>query len=202
MSTVVVGSGLAGRKAARRLPEARLIAHPEATAWHAEPGRIWVEDAAGVRAVPFTRLLLCDDEPLLLAALGCGFRDGVPAVDARGETSVPGVFAAGRVLGAATDDDVLAQVRVAARALAGRPPEGSIAAAPRSLPHADRLDPLGVAALLEEPPGEARNRAALAQCALLGPVLPARPVGLAALAALAGEMPQPGPVQADSETLA
>lgn len=201
MGAVIVASGAAGREAARHLPDARLVSQPEATAWHAEPGRIWVEDAAGVRAVPFDRLLLCDDEPLLLAALGCEFRDGVPAVDAQGQTSVPGVYAAGRVLGAATEDGILAQLRVAAEAMAGRAPVGSIATTPRRLPEVERLDPVGVAALLEEPPGEARSLAALAQCALLGSVLPSRPVGFAVLAAMTVDVPQPGPVQADAGVL-
>ena len=201
MRTVIVASGAAGREAARCLPEARLIAQPEATAWHAEPGRIWIEDAAGVRAVPFDRLLLCDDEPLLLTALGCEFHDGVPAVDGHGRTSVPSVFAAGRVLGAATEDDILAQVRVAAQALAGGASVGAIATVPRRLPDAERLDPVGMAAVLEEPPGGARTLAALAQCVLLGPVLPSRPVGFAALAAMAHDVPQPGPVQADAGAL-
>ncbi len=198
---VIVGGGPAGRAAARLLPEARVIARPDATVWHAEPGLLWVETARGVEPLAFDHLLLCADEPLLLAALGCAFRDGRPVADASGATTAPGVFAAGRVLGARTAEEAAAQARIAASALLGQPGGGAIAARPRAIPEAERLDPVGIAALLEEPPGEARNGAALAQCALLGPVLPARPVGLAALAALATDPPAPRPVQTDAGLL-
>jgi len=191
---VVVGGGVAGQAALALLPGARLVTRP-AWAWHAEPGRIWVEDAAGVRAEPFTALLLCADEPLLLAALGCGFDGNRPIVDDAGATTVPGVFAAGCVTGAETVRAAQAQARAAAAAiLAKRGP--AIAPAPSSL-GVDRLDPVGLAGLLERPPGPARNAAVLAQCAVLGPVLPARPVGLAALAALTPDPPVPRPVQRD-----
>ena len=39
---VIVGAGPAGRTAAELLPQARVIARPDATAWHAEPGRLWL----------------------------------------------------------------------------------------------------------------------------------------------------------------
>lgn len=57
MSTVIIGGGPAGRVAAAVLPDAILVARRAATAWHAEPGRLWLEDAAGVRSLLFTRLL-------------------------------------------------------------------------------------------------------------------------------------------------
>ena len=49
-------------------------------------------------AVPFTHLLLTEDAPLLLMALGCVFAGGRPQVSGQGETSVAGVFAAGPAL--------------------------------------------------------------------------------------------------------
>ncbi len=216
---VIVGGGPAGRAALACLPGARLITRP-ALAWHAEPGRLWVEDAGGVRAEPFTVLLLCADEPLLLAALRCGFDGGRPVVNGNGATTVPGVYAAGRVLGAATAEVAVAQARRAAAAAqanaiqAGGAAAGAITAgravagdtadpASQQLAAAalERLDPVELAGLLEQPPGPARNAAVLAQCALLGPVLPARPVSLAALAALTPDRPVPRPVQDDEGTL-
>ena len=71
-TVVVIGAGPAGLAAAAILAAARVIARPEATAWHAETGRIWIEAASGIASVPFTHLL-CADEPLLLHALGCTF---------------------------------------------------------------------------------------------------------------------------------
>ncbi|MFC7611960.1 hypothetical protein [Teichococcus aestuarii] len=203
MSVVIIGGGPAGRAALALLPGARLVARPAATAWHATPGRIWVEDASGVHALPFTRLLLCADEPLLLLALGCAFAHGRPVVDGRGETSVPGIFAAGAILGAATPEAAALQAGIAARALAGQPVQGAIAPPPpRPLPEAPRRDPGAMAALLATPPGPARNAAALAEALRQSPPAPARPVGFAALAALAGAPPDPLPAQADQEALA
>ena len=199
---VIIGAGPAGRAAARLLPDAQVIARPRATVWHAEAHRLWIEDAAGIRSLAFERLLLCADEPLLLATLGCAFREGRPAVDATGATTVPGVFAAGRILGAITAEEAEAQARIAAAALLGRPAGAAMEVRPRPLPQTERRDPVGLAALLEEKPGHGRNVAALAQSALLGPVRPARPVGLAALAALAAEQPEPRPVQPDRGNLA
>lgn len=202
--TVIVGGGPAGRAALACLRGARLVTLP-ALAWHAEPGRLWVEDAGTVRAEPFTALLLCADEPLLLATLGCAF-DGVrPVVDGNGRTTVPGVFAAGRVLGADTAEQAEAQARRAAGAASLLPSGQGCHAAPvlpaaaGSLP--ERLDPVGLAELLEQPAGPERNAAALAQGAMLGPVLPARPVGLASLAALTPERPASRPVQPDAGAL-
>src|SRR4051812_25536184 len=105
MGAVIIGAGPAGRAAAVILPEARVIARPGITAWHAEPGLVWVESAAGVETVPFDQLLLCADEPLLLMALDCGFAGGRPVVDAAGRTTQPGIFAAGAILGATTPEE-------------------------------------------------------------------------------------------------
>jgi len=183
---VIIGSGPASVEAAAVLPEARVIA----SAWHAEPGRVWIEDASGVQPVPFTRLLLCDDVPLLLMALGCAFAGGRPVVDGTGQTSVAGVFAAGPVLGA-SEADAERQGRIAGSVLAGLPVEGAIVAVPIAEPApAERLDPLDLAILLEQKPSPERNRIALAQANARGPrlggiVAPALPVGFAALAAIA-----------------
>ena len=198
---VVVGHGPAGRAAMAHLPGAILVAAPCAMAWHAEPSRLWVEGGGRVWAEPFAALLLCANEPLLLVALGCAFADGSPMVDARGATSVAGVFAAGGVRGATTAEEAALQARVAADALLA----GHVA---RELdfgePHAAsasrvaaRLDPVEMAALLEQPSAPTRDAALLAQCALLGPILPARPVSLAALAALAETRPASLPTQRD-----
>jgi hypothetical protein len=190
MRAVIIGAGPAGRAAAAVLPEARVVARPAETAWHAEPGRIWIEGGAGVAALDFDALLLAADEPLLLMALGCRFEDGRPVVDEAGQTTRPGIYAAGGILGAANADEAARQGAIAARALAGLPLNGRITAVPRLLPAGERLDPLAVAQLLEEPSGVDRNARALAQAALRGTrltslVAPARPVGFAALAAMA-----------------
>lgn len=206
MRAVVIGAGPAGRAAAALLPGARVVARPAETAWHAEPGRIWIEGEAGVSAVGFDRLLLAADEPLLLMALGCRFEHGRPVVDEAGQTTRPGIFAAGGILGAADAGEAARQGAIAARALAGLPPEGRIVVVPCPLPAAERLDPLAVAQLLEEPPGPDRSARALAQAALRGArltslVAPARPVGFAALAAMAPATLAPRGTQEDAEVL-
>jgi len=186
-SIVIVGAGPAGRAAAEILPDARVIARPAATAWHAEQGMLWIETGGRVQSVPFSRLLLCADEKLLLVSLGCAFRDGLPIVDAQGQTTRPGVFAAGRILGAASPEAAAGQGRIAARALAGLAAEGSIAPSPLASPlaPAPRRDPVAMAAPLDAPRGPERDRALLAQVAWIGPVRPARPVSFAALAGAA-----------------
>lgn len=195
---VVVGGGPAGRAAIDRLPGAILLAQPDATVWHAAPGLLWWEGSGKVSATPFDALLLCADEPLLLVALGCAFNGGRVVVDEHGRTSAAGVFAAGRICGATTSAEAAAQARVAADALLeGAAFERAASVAPAYLSDPVRLDPAEMATLLESAPGAARNAAALAQSALLGPVLPARPVGLAALAASAGARPAPLPPQRD-----
>lgn len=208
-SIVIIGAGPAGQAAASLLPTARVIARPKATAWHAEPGRVWVEDASGVIEVEFQRLLLCADEPLLLMALGCAFHHGQPVVDDAGGTSVDGVYAAGRILGATTPEEAARQGRIAAQAATGRPTEGRIApcAAPTAPPtDTARLDPLDIARLLEIPVGPERNRVALAQVGVRGGrltdlIAPARPVGFAALAALAPSRLDPREPQSDAAIL-
>ena len=206
---VIIGAGPAGQAAALLLPAARVIARPRETAWHVEPGRVWVENASGVTGVAFQRLLVCADEPLLLLALGCAFHHGRPVVDDAGGTSVTGVYAAGRILGAATPEEAARQGRIAAQAATGRPTEGHIAvcgspAEPTSV--ASRLDPLDIARLLETPAGSERNRAALAQAGVRGSrladlIAPGRPVGFAALAALAPSRLDPREPQVDAAIL-
>jgi hypothetical protein len=198
---VIVGGGPAGRAALAELPGGILIARPGVAAWHAEPGHLWVESSGRVWAEPFDVLLVCADEPLLLAALGCAVSNGRVLTDAEGRTSVPGVAAAGRVAGAVTLQEAERQGFAAARAVrAGRPVATS---APLNAdPDVTRLDPVALAALLEQPAGPARTQAALAQRVLLGAVIPARPVGLAALAALVATMPEPIPPQNDQGALA
>lgn len=204
---VVIGAGPAGLAAAAILPAARVIARPEATAWHAETGRIWIEAASGIASVAFTHLLLCADEPLLLHALGCTFLGDRPVVGACGDTSVDGVFAAGRILGATTPEQAAQQARIAASTLAGSPADGRIEVEP-GVEHAlvERLDPLDIAILLERPPGSERNQAALAQARtrgshLTGLVAPAHPVGFMALAATAPAKLDPREPQQDAATL-
>ena len=199
---VIIGAGPAGRAAAERLPDARVIARPVATVWHAEDRVLWIETAGGMESAAFSRLLLCADEKLLLVSLGCAFRDGVPIVDADGQTTQSGIYAAGRILGAASPEAAAAQARIAARALAGLPAEGRITPGRMSpLSAVSRIDPVAIAALLEASPGPERNSAVLAQVALIGPVRPARPVGFAALAAAAQPLPE-RPTQRDSGGLA
>jgi len=224
-NVVLVGAGPAGRAAAELLPDAIMVARPEATGWHAEPGRLWIEAASGVTSVAFSRLLLCADEPLLLMALGCGFASGRPLVSEAGETTIPGIYAAGRILGADTPEEAARQGRVAAgailgmhtgpgiepdRPVGGQPPPERRPERPPERPArrpAQRLDPLEIAQLLEQPPGPERNRAALAQAGtrgsrLSGVVAPARPVGLAALAAIAPLTLEPRETQHDPGALA
>ena len=195
---VVVGYGPAGRAAMAHLPGATLVAKPRAMAWHAEPAHLWVEGDGRVWAEPFDALILCANEPLLLVALGCAFVDGSPMVDARGATSVAGVFAAGGLRGATTAEEAALQARVAVDALlAGHVAREPNVGAPRAVSVAARLDPIEMAALLEQPSGATRDAALLAQCALLGPILPARPVRLATLASLAESRPASLPPQRD-----
>ncbi|MCJ2069423.1 hypothetical protein MKK75_11575 [Methylobacterium sp. J-030] len=200
---VIVGGGPAGRAALAALPGAILIARPDATAWHAEPGRLWVEGGGRVWAEPFGALLVCADEPLLLAALGCAIRDGRVMADATGRTGVPGISVAGRIAGATTPEAAERQATAAARALAdGTPGREPRPDPPAETPAALRLDPVALAALLEQPASLARDGAALAQRAILGAMVPARPVGLAALAGLVAAMPEPIPPQTDTGVLA
>ena len=203
----MIGAGPAGLAAAAILSAARVIARPEATAWHAETGRIWIETASGIDAVPFTHLLLCADEPLLLHALGCTFSGDRPVVDGRGDTSVDGVFAAGRILGAT---------------IAGKRP-GKLASPPRRSPacpssgrdrsrtgcraaSAERLDPLTLrlcssSRLGPSATGLRSHRPWRAVRHLTGLVAPARPVGFIALAAAAPAKLDPREPQQDAASL-
>ena len=92
--------------------------------------------------------------------------------------------------------------------MGGLPAEGSIGPPPPRflLTEPERLDPLAVAQLLEGPAGAERSAVALAQAGLRGGrltsvVAPARPVGFAALAALAPAVLPPRGTQPDAETL-
>lgn len=200
---VIVGGGPAGRAALAALPGAVLIARPDATAWHAEPGRLWVEGDGRVWAEPFDALLVCADAPLLLAALGCAIRDGRVVADAEGRTGVPGISVAGRAAGATHSEAAERQAITAARALAAGATALELPAIPPpETPDVLRLDPVDLAALLERAAGPERDRTALAQHAILGAVVPARPVGLAALAGLVATMPEAVPPQADAGALA
>lgn len=199
---LVLGGGPAGRAALARLPEAILITRPQANAWHAEPGRLWVEGEGRVRSEPFDRLLVCADAPLLLANLGCLVSNGRVVTDDRGRTSVPGVSAAGRVTGADSEAAAAAQGTAAADALIAGSGGAIAPEAADSAALTDRLDPFDLAALLERPAGPARDAAVLAQCALIGPVRPAGPVSLAALAELAATAPESLPPQRDTGRLA
>lgn len=198
----VLGGGPAGRAALARLPGAVLITRPQATGWHAEPGILWIESAGRIRPEPFDRLLVCADEPLLLASLGCAFTEGHLVVDGAGRTTVPGISAAGRVTGADSADAAARQGAAAAEALMA----GSAAAPfPASLPESSGtawLDPFDLAALLERPADPARDARLRAHGILAGPVRPARPVSLAALASFVAEAPEPHPPQLDGGELA
>ena len=201
---VIVGGGPAGVAAARIVADARWLVRPAATVWHGQDRTLWVETDAGIESLIFARLLLCANEPLLLAALGCAFSAGVPVVNGQGETSVAGIFAAGRILCASTPESAAEQGRIAARAMMGlkRDGEAIVARQDEPISREPRRDPVAMAELLEQPPGHARNRAALAQMAWIGPPLPARPVSFARLAAFGGAIAEPRPVQQDSKSLA
>ncbi|XYD11466.1 hypothetical protein R1A27_14290 [Methylobacterium sp. NMS12] len=199
---VIVGGGPAGRAARAALPGAVLIARPDTTAWHVEPGRLWVEGHGRVWAEPFDALLVCADEPLLLAALGCTVRGRRVVADAAGRTCVPGISVAGRAAGATSSETAERQAITAARALAAGATAAELPAIPLlETPDVLRLDPVDLAALLEQAAGSERDRTALAQHTLLGAVVPARPVGLAALAGLVATMPEAVPPQADAGAL-
>jgi hypothetical protein len=212
---VIVGGGPAGRAAAALLPDATLVARPEATAWHVEAGTIWTCSEAAVAPVGFDVLLLAAPVPQLALALGCRMRGWQPEIDATGCTSVPGVFAAGSLIGAASAEEAARQGRIAAQAILGAAREGDIVPQlAQAAPQGDVLcsclgvtaaevaasgltDPAAIADLFGLRAGACR----MARCGpLLGdPVLlfPAAPVPLAALAARTVAMPSPRPRQSD-----
>lgn len=216
---VVLGGGIAGRAALAMLPGARLVSRPDATAWHAEPGRLWTVRDGRVEAVGFDVLLVAAPVLQILLALGCRARpDWSPEVDGAGRCTVPGVFAVGAVLGARTPDEAAAQGRAAARAILGLPSEEPTP--PPAPPCAEAL-PAGIAcACLGLTEAELRasgvrgaaeaadlfalrtGACRMVRCgpALGGgpvPIAPALPVAMAALAAIAGDAPPPRPRQTD-----
>lgn len=127
---VIVGAGHTGRAAADLLPQARVIARPDATAWHAEPGRLWILERGQIDAVPFDILVVAAPVLHLLLALGCGTQGWRPVVDAGGRTDVRGVYAAGAVLGAATPEDAARHGRSVAQAILGLTPESPVTVGP------------------------------------------------------------------------
>lgn len=203
---VIVGAGPAGRAAAALLPQARIVVRPDATAWHAEPGRLWILCGGEIDAVPFDILVVAAPVLHLLLALGCRTRSWRPVVDAQGRTSVPGVFAAGAVLGAATADEAARHGRTVAQAILGRAPESAVTVGPS--PERVREDDV-LAASLGITKVELRDAGAVGIATMLRsrtdaepiPFTPAVPIPFAALAARAGERPPPRPLQID-ETLA
>lgn len=213
---VIVGGGPAGRAAAALLPDARVIARPAQTAWHVEPGRLWIADDTAVDALPFDRLLVAAPAPQLLLALGCAMAGWQPVVDGAGRTSLAGVWAAGRILGATTPEAAAAQGRIAAQSMLGLPTAGTIAVTPMpDEPRTDGVvcDCLGItrqqiaASGLTDPEALADLfglRAGACRMTRCGPMLgeavrlaPAAPVALRALAARASSRPTPLPLQYD-----
>ncbi|GIX08344.1 hypothetical protein [Elioraea sp.] len=199
---VIVGAGAAGRAAAALLAQARIVAPPEATAWHAEPGRLWILERGRIDAVPFDILVVAAPVLHLLLALGCRTRAWRPEVDACGRTSVAGVFAAGALVGAATADEAARQGRIVAQAILGRAPEGAVAvgAPPERVGEDDLLAAsLGVTKVALRDGGTVGIAAAARHRTDAEPIpfAPATPIPLAALAARAGERPPPRPLQID-----
>jgi pyruvate/2-oxoglutarate dehydrogenase complex dihydrolipoamide dehydrogenase (E3) component len=199
---VIVGAGPAGRAAAALLPQARIVARPDATAWHAEPGRLWILERGQIEAVSFDILVVAAPVLHLLLALGCRTRSWRPAVDAQGRSSVPGVFAAGAVLGAATESEAARHGRIVAQAVRGRAPEGTVTVGPP--PAAVHEDDM-LAASLGITKVELRDGGSVGIATVLRhrtdaepiPFAPAVPIPFAALAAHAGERPPPRPLQID-----
>ncbi|WP_439576382.1 hypothetical protein [Elioraea sp.] len=199
---VIVGAGPAGRAAAALLPDARLVARPDATAWHAEPGRLWVLHAGQIDAVPFDILVVAAPVLHLLLALGCRTRAWRPVVDPQGRTGVPGVFAAGAVLGAATEDEAVRHGRVVAQAILGLAAKDAVTVGP--VPERVNEDdvPAGSLGVTKV---ELRDAGAVGIATVLRdrtdaepiPFTPAVPIPFAALAARAGERPPPRPLQTD-----
>lgn len=203
---VIVGAGPAGRAAAALLPQARIVARPDATAWHAEAGRLWILRGGEIDAVHFDVLVVAAPALHLLLALGCWTRSWRPVVDAQGRTSVPGVFAAGAVLGAATEDEAARHGRIVAQTILGLAPEGTVTVGP---PPARIHEDDTLAASLGVTKVELHDAGAVGIATVLRrrtdaepiPFTPAVPIPFAALAAGAGERPPPRPLQID-ETLA
>jgi pyruvate/2-oxoglutarate dehydrogenase complex dihydrolipoamide dehydrogenase (E3) component len=212
---LIVGGGAAGRAAAEGLPSARLVARPETTAWHVEPGTLWTWRGETVSPLAYDVLVLAALVPQLALSLGCTMQGWQPVVDAAGRTSVPGVFAIGALIGARSAAEAERQGGVVAQVILGHPPGGEIVATPPPEPErADVLCPcLGVmqadvaASGLTDPAAIADLfglRAGACRMARCGPRLgaaitlfPAAPVPLAALAARACAPPAPRARQFD-----
>jgi hypothetical protein len=212
---VIIGGGPAGCAAATLLPSATLVAKPEATAWHVEPGTLWTWHGDAVTPVAFDVLVLAAPVPQLALALGCRMRGWQPAVDAAGRTSTADVFAIGALIGAVTAEEAGRQGRIAAQCIRGEEPDGHVVATdPPAAGHDEVLCPcLGVtrsavaASCLTDPAAIADLfglRAGACRMARCGPTLgeavtlfPAAPVPLAALAARAGAPPLPRARQFD-----
>jgi pyruvate/2-oxoglutarate dehydrogenase complex dihydrolipoamide dehydrogenase (E3) component len=199
---VIVGAGPAGRAAAELLPQARIIARPDATTWHAEPGRLWVLEHGQIDAVPFDVLVVAAPVLHLLLALGCRTQGWRPVVDAGGRTDVPGVYAAGAVLGATTPEDAARHGRAVAQAILGRTPESpvTIGPPPERVSEDDMLSAsLGITAValrgagLVGVPTARKDRPDAEPSAFT----PAVPIPFAALATRASERPPARPLQID-----
>ncbi|WP_144183814.1 hypothetical protein [Elioraea rosea] len=185
---VIVGGGPAGQAAAALLPEARLIARPDETAWHGEPGTVWLLRDGAVEPLGFDTLVIAAPVPRLAIAFGCAMRGWQPVVDEAGRTSVPGIHAAGAIIGAVTAEEAARHGRIIAQSILGLAPEGTILSADlpedeeerRSLSHGFTPREAAVARL-----GEHGDTTDLFGPRLGEPILlfPASPVPLAALAA-------------------
>jgi NADPH-dependent 2,4-dienoyl-CoA reductase/sulfur reductase-like enzyme len=204
---VIIGGGPTGRTAAALLPGAALVARPETTAWHVEPGTVWTWHGDTVTPIGFDTLVLAAPVPQLALALGCAMRDWQPMIDPAGRTSVAGVFAIGALIGAATVEEAQRQGRIVAQFLRDEEREGEITATDpppaesgevlcpctgvtRSAITASGLtDPAAIADLFGLRAGACR----MAHCGpLLGEAVtlfPAAPVPLTALASRAGAPP-------------
>lgn len=212
---VIIGGGPSGRAAAALLPGAALVARPEATAWHVEPGAVWTWRGDAVTPIGFDTLVLAAPVPQLALALGCRMRGWQPMIDPAGRTSVAGVFAIGALIGAATVEEAQRQGRIVAQSILGEAVDGEIIAAdPPAAEQREILCPcVGVtrsaiaASGLTDPAAIADLfglRAGACRMARCGPLLgeavtlfPAAPVPLTALAALAGAPPAPRERQFD-----
>lgn len=212
---VIIGSGPAGRAVAALLPDAQLVARPEASAWHVEPGTVWTWHGDMVTPIGFDTLVLAAPVPQLALALGCRMRGWQPMVDSAGRTSVDGVFAIGALIGAATVEEAQRQGRIVAQVLRGKEREGEIFATdPPPAESGEILCPcmgvtreavaasgLTVPSAIADLFGMRAGACRMARCgALLGEAVtlfPAAPVPLAALAARAGVPPAPRARQFD-----
>lgn len=199
---VIVGAGPAGRAAADLLPQARVIARPDATAWHAEPGQLWILERGQIDAVPFDLLVVAAPVLHLLLALGCRTQGWRPVVDAGGRTDLPGVYAAGAVLGATTAEDAARHGRSVAQAILGLAPESAVTVGPppERVGGDDMLaGSLGITAVALRGAGVVGVATARKDRPDTepSPFTPAVPIPFAALAKRASERPPARPLQID-----